>query len=90
MVPIVSRLKWYDYEAIFFTVAILVVEKLIRFIFMFFPYSMADWVRFKLIGLAPRLFRGFSDEADESKIQEFEEFDDTVQLVLKQYDFLYI
>lgn len=84
MVPFLSRLQWYDYQAIIFTLSILLLDKIIRFIFLFFPYSMVDWFRFKFIGLAPRLFRGFNEDSDETKVLETEEFDDTVQLIRKQ------
>ncbi len=53
-IPIVSRLRWVDYQRLAVAVLILVAESILRLVAWIVPVSILDFARFHIIGYVAR------------------------------------
>lgn len=77
--PILSRVTPKDYIRIASAFVLVVFEALLRLSVAIFPSSLVDYVRYRVIGVFPRVFRGFKDEPDNEPLAGMRDIVDMVK-----------
>ncbi|KAL7753319.1 cholesterol esterase [Sorochytrium milnesiophthora] len=79
-IPLLSRLRFSDYLRLAGAFAFLILEVIIRSCVRVFPSVLVDYVRYKVIGFFPRVFRGFMDGREDNIVAELQHVQQMIEL----------